>query len=154
MRELHVHFCILDVCHWAALIVVLITYVWLYFTGEFREAITLAVGRIFRWNKKCWIGNNEENAFIERVKMLNLMEIRYVVIFYYVITLPVVTTELLTSPQFFNFYFHGRGRNLSHVSANYFIDSYRGFDWISCRMRWSEKVLYWFRSVNCDLWSG
>ena len=47
MRELHVHFCILDVCHNAALIVVLITYVWLYFTGEFREAITLAVGEFF-----------------------------------------------------------------------------------------------------------
>ena len=66
MRELHVHFCILDVCHNNALIVVLITYVWLYFTGEFRKAITLAMRRIFRWDKKRRIGNNEENAFIER----------------------------------------------------------------------------------------
>ena len=61
------HFCILDVCHNAALIVVLITYVWSYFIEKLRKAITLDVMRIFRRDKKRRIGHKEENAFIENV---------------------------------------------------------------------------------------
>ena len=51
--------------HNATLDVVLITSVLEYFIVKFRESITLAVMKIFRWDKKCWIENEEEDTFIK-----------------------------------------------------------------------------------------
>ena len=85
--RLPVHFCIPEVCHNATQNVVLITSVFLYFIVKFRESITLAVMQIFRWDKKRWIKNEEEDTFIGRSKILTLMAKRHLITFRYVATL-------------------------------------------------------------------